>query len=205
MIAKLSGTLAALTDEVAYVAVGPIELEVLVPHVARQHLQNQIGQPVTLWTTVFLEGNALHGRLSPRLVGFVSQADRDFFLILCDVEKMGVRKALKALAAPASAIAQAIGRHDVGWLSDLPGIGTAMARKLIGALEKKIGRFLPAVEAPAERQAATDGMVQDAYQGLLTLGHTPAEARRLIERALGSGKSFASAEELIVEACRSGL
>jgi Holliday junction DNA helicase RuvA len=42
-------------------------------------------------------------------------------------------------------------------------------------------------------------LIEDAYQALLTVGHSPMDARNLLDKALGAGKSFKSAEDILLE------
>ncbi len=42
-------------------------------------------------------------------------------------------------------------------------------------------------------------LVEDAYRALLTVGHSPLDARNLLDKALGGGKSFQSVEDILLE------
>ena len=77
----------------------------------------------------------------PRLIGFVTEAELEFFELFCTVDKVGVKKALKALVRPIKEIAEAIQRQDHRWLTTLPGIGQATAEKIVATLRKKVTRF----------------------------------------------------------------
>src|SRR5688572_24284652 len=112
MLTKITGTLTRLLDESARLQVGPMEYEVLVPEFVRRQLQNHIGQELTLHTSHYLEGNPMQGRMVPRLVGFLTEAELEFFELFCTVDKVGVRKALRALGRPIREIADAIQRQD---------------------------------------------------------------------------------------------
>jgi Holliday junction DNA helicase RuvA len=51
--------------------------------------------------------------------------------------------------------------------------------------------------APAD---GADGSVyEDAYQALMSIGHTPMEARNRLDKALAGGRSFKSVEEVLLE------
>jgi hypothetical protein len=52
-------------------------------------------------------------------------------------------------------------------------------------------------------QAAARGVLQEAYEGLLALGHSAPEARQMIEKAGESGKKFKSVEDVLEELYRS--
>ena len=55
-------------------------------------LQNQVGQEITLHTSHYFDGNPMQGRVVPRLIGFTSEAELDFFDLFCTVDKVGVRR-----------------------------------------------------------------------------------------------------------------
>jgi len=127
------------------------------------------------------------------------------------VEKIGVKKALKAMARPVREIADAIARQDVKWLSTLPGIGATTAEQIVTTLKRKVMSFTAGpettsepVESNGKRKASgeptpsSDGKVlDDVYQALMGLGLTPAEARTKLDSLLTSGKTFASVQDAI--------
>lgn len=165
MMTKMTGVLTRVLDDEARVQVGPIEYQVLVPETVRMRLQARRGQEVTFHVTEFLEGNGGGNRFIPRRIGFLAEAELDFFDLFCTVDKIGVKKALKAMCRPVKDIAGAIHRQDARWLSTLPGIGAQTADQIIISLKKKVIPFatLPA-EAPAaaaEPAPVPDAVVED--------------------------------------------
>ena len=60
-------------------------------------------------------------RMTPRLVGFLSAIDREFFEIFCSVDGVGVRKALRAMVRPVRELARTIQDQDVKLLATYPG------------------------------------------------------------------------------------
>ena len=129
MITKISGTLERVdpTANAVELAVGPVVHEVLVTELVRRGLQQQLGKPIVLHTLEYLEGNPTRGNLVPRLVGFLSEVEREFFELICEVDGVGVRKALRAIIRPVGEIAMLIEEQDAKALSTLPGIGAATA------------------------------------------------------------------------------
>src|SRR5690349_5933636 len=69
MITKLTGILQRVLLEEVRIQAGALEYQVLVPEFVRRVLQAQTGQEVTLHTSHYIEGNAVQGRMVPRLIG----------------------------------------------------------------------------------------------------------------------------------------
>jgi Holliday junction DNA helicase RuvA len=210
MITRISGVLNRVLDEEVRLQVGALEYQVLVPEFLRRTLQSRVGLEVTFHTSHYFDGNPQHGKVVPRLIGFLNEVELEFFELFCTVDKVGVKKALKALARPIKDVADAIQRQDSKWLSTLPGIGASTAEKIIATLRRKVTRFalMPAPrtaddgEAPPADTPTTvvDGNVlEDAYQALMSVGLSPAEARVRLDRILATGRTFGSVEDVLVE------
>jgi len=205
MITKISGNLSRVLDEDARLEVGAFEYQVLVPEYVRRQLQTRVGQEVSLHTSEYLDGNPMQGRVVPRLIGFLSEAELEFFELFCTVDKVGTRKAMKALVRPVREIADAIQRQDAKWLTTLPGIGAATAEQVIATLRRKVTKFAlmaaPAADGtPTAAATVVDGnILEDAYQALLSVGHGPVEARHQLDRALAGGRTFKTVEDLLLE------
>jgi holliday junction DNA helicase RuvA len=199
LITKITGKLVSLHENEAALEVGAFEYEVYVPEFVRRQMQSLMGQSVSLRTIEYLEGNPQQGRMTPRLVGFMSDAEREFFELVCSVDGVGVKKALRAMVRPVREVATAIEEQDVKQLTTLPGIGPAVAERVVAKLRRKMARFalLVAKEFPAE-DSTERGVLDDTYEALIALGHNPSDAREKIETATeGSKKKFKSSEDLI--------
>lgn len=198
MITRVSGTLERVEPTAVEVAVGPMVHEVLVTELVRRSLQTKIGQPVVLHTLEYLEGNPTRGNLVPRLVGFLSEVEREFFELICEVDGVGVRKALRAIVRPVGEIAAAIEEQDTKSLSGLPGIGAATAERMIAKLRRRMPKFalLVAREAPGEAGAAADAL-SETFDVLRSLGHSDPEARRLVDTLRGEKKKPKDVQEAL--------
>ena len=198
MITRVSGTLERVEPTAVEVAVGPVVHEVLVTELVRRSLQTKIGQPVVLHTLEYLEGNPTRGNLVPRLVGFLSEVEREFFELNCEVDGVGVRKALRAIVRPVGEIAAAIEEQDSKSLSGLPGIGAATAERMIAKLRRRMPKFalLVAREAPGEAGAAAD-VLSETFDVLRSLGHSDPEARRLVDTLRGEKKKPKDVQEAL--------
>jgi Holliday junction DNA helicase RuvA len=202
MITKMTGTLARVLDDEARLLVGPFEYQVLIPEFVRRQVQTRTGSEVTFHTLEYIEGGANASKMIPRRVGFLSEAELDFFELFCTVDKIGSKKALKAMGRPIKEMADAIQRQDVKWLTTMPGIGKQTAEQIIATLKNKVTRF--AMAAPArelgdgEPAPHLDGTVfEDAYAALLTLGLNPVDARNRLDHAAASGKPFKTVEDVL--------
>ncbi|MCA9210405.1 MAG: Holliday junction DNA helicase RuvA, partial [Planctomycetales bacterium] len=141
MITKITGRLVAVAQDQATLAVECFERQVLIPEFARRRLQGAIGDTVSLHTIEYLEGNPAHGRLTPRLIGFLNEAEREFFEMFCSVDGVGVKKALRAMVRPVQDVAVLIEEQDAKGLSALPGIGAATSERIIAKLRRKMSKF----------------------------------------------------------------
>ena len=200
MITKISGTLLALSETAATLGIEAFEYEVYVPDFTRRHLQLHINESVSLFTIEYIDGNPQKGgRMTPRLVGFNSEIERQFFEQFCSVPGLGVKKALRAMVRPVKDIAHSIEQQDVKSLTTLPGIGPAMGEKIVAQLRRKMAKFALLVQQEVgDPDAAIErNIVDETYQILLALGHNESDARRLLEEPIGSKKKFKDVETLL--------
>jgi Holliday junction DNA helicase RuvA len=200
LITKITGKLLALDEEAATLDVPPFEYEVLVPDYVRRQLQSQIGAVIRMVTIDFLEGNvAQGGRLTPRLIGFLTEPERQFFELFCSVDGVGAKKALRAMVRPVKELAIMIEEQDATGLSSLPGIGPATSERIIAKLRRKMPRFALMVGRSADTQSdePTSTVARDAFDALLALGHSESDARQLIDDLLTTTKKFKDVESLL--------
>lgn len=198
MITKITGTPISLSGDTLTLAVGAFEYEVFIPEFTRRHLQEKIGKEISLHTIEYLEGNPMQGRLTPRFIGFLSSVEREFFELFCQVDGVGVRKALRAMIRPVQEVAQAIEDQDAKALSGLPGIGPATSERIIAKLRRKVPKFalLVARDTPQHAKVERD-VVSEAYEVLRALGHSENDAHRLVEDALTQKKKYKDVEALL--------
>ncbi len=198
MITQLRGILRAVDEERLLLALDPFEIEILIPESARRQLQHQVGQMIALHTVFDIEGNQMSSRMRPRLIGFLTPIDREFFEIFCSVDGVGVRKALRAMTRPVRELARTIQDQDLKTLATCPGIGEATAERIVAKLRRKVGKFALIVGAASEGETvltsngeatgAAPDVLRDTFAALLSVGHSESQARQLIDRVLSSTK-----------------
>lgn len=197
MIKRVSGVLERVEPSGVELSLGHAVHEVLVPELVRRGLQAKLGQTITLHTLEFLEGNPTRGNMVPRLVGFLSEVEREFFELICEVDGVGVRKALRAIVRPVGEIATAIEEQDAALLSTLPGIGAATAERMIAKLRRRMPKFALLVAREAPDQAGPADVLSETFEVLRSLGHSDTEARRLVEGLREGKKKFKDVQEAL--------
>jgi len=201
MIARITGRLEEVRGGSALVDAGAgLWYEVLLPASEAERLSRRVGQDVVLHTIHYLEGDPARGNLQPRLVGFATESDRDFFRLFTTVKGVGVRRALRALVRPPAEVAAAIANKDARFLVALPEVGKRTAEQIIAELSGRVdefaGRALP--EGAAELSAAAG----EALAVLVQLGERRADAADLVARVLAVAPELDSPEAIIQQAYR---
>jgi len=198
LITKITGMLVALTDDTLTLRLGGFEYEVLIPEFARRQLQAEVNREISLYTIDYLEGNPMQGRMMPRLIGFLTAVEREFFELFCSVDGVGVRKALRAMVRPVKEVAIAIEEQDAKALSALPGIGPAMSERIIAKLRRKVPKFaLMVARTEAQEAEVRPNVVSETFEVLRTLGHSESDARRLMDAALSTKKKNNDVQSLL--------
>ncbi|MEM9167069.1 MAG: Holliday junction branch migration protein RuvA [Planctomycetota bacterium] len=213
MIESIAGTLTDIDDQGAVLDIqGPITCRVLLPAYLAQTLATEIGNAIELRTLSYLEGQGQGTSFIPRLVGFASATEREFFELFTTVKGVGSRKALRALAVPPAEVAQAVTQHDAKALVALPEIGKRLAETIIAELDGKVARFLAlneldrAAEAgPLPRAAGSlRGEAAAAMAALIALGEQPDAAERMVRAAEALEPKPDTTDALIQAAYRAG-
>ncbi|MDG2184440.1 MAG: helix-hairpin-helix domain-containing protein [Mariniblastus sp.] len=201
MITKIKGNLIRLDENSATIGIDPFEYEILIPDFTRRHLQMSVGSEISLITIQYIDGNVQKGgRMTPRLIGFNSEIEREFFELFCSVDGLGVKKALRAMVRPVQDVAKAIEQQDTKVIATLPGIGPATAERIVAKLRRKMPKFALMVTGGGEDndlEQVERNVVDETFQILLTLGHSESDARRLLEAPLASKTKFKDVESLL--------
>lgn len=203
MIVKLKGQLSDISEGSVVLERDGIAYEILVPAYAVGELSACRTRTVTLHTFEYLEGNAAGGNLTPRMIGFLHAEDRTFFRWFTTVKGVGVRKGLRALAAPVARIAADIEAGDTVALSRLPGIGKRMSEQIVAELRGKVAAHAFAgPDVPAAVKGTLTDEQRDAVEIIVAWGDARADAERWIARAGQVHADISTAEDWVRAAYR---
>jgi len=209
MITSITGQLESVVEGAAVMRPdGPFTYEVLLPAYLAERLTPRAGQTITLTTLAYLEGQGQGTSFIPRLIGFESPVDRDFFELFTTVKGIGNRKALRAMALHPSEIASLIISKDAKGLTKLPEIGKRMAETVIAELTGKVERYAIGGFISEPKGSGTERGGNDRPEGamaaievLVQLGETRAEAELLVDRCLSrteaSKRGTLSTDEIV--------
>ena len=132
MIASVSGTVAAITGEVAVIEMGGVGIAVQCTPTTLATLRP--GQDARLATSLVVREDSL------TLFGFATDDERVVFEILQSVTGVGPRLAQAVLAVHSpDAVRAAVATEDVGALTLVPGVGKKGAQRLVLELKDKLG------------------------------------------------------------------
>ena len=196
MICRLTGRIVATGERAVELEVGGLCYEVLVPASALADLRRLSGNEVTLFTVQYLDGNPGMGNLVPRIVGFLSESDREFFSAFVKVKNVGMRKALRSMAAPAHQIAAAIENRDERFLASLPEIGKRTSAQIIAQLSGKVQRFVQPEAAPLAMSELTAAQ-RIALDILIQWGDRRADAQRWIAHDVETDPKLAEPDDIV--------
>jgi len=197
MIATIEGKLVKLDADSALVQVGAVGYEVMLPGYCVDMLSGKVGSEISLCTMEYYEGSALGGNMIPRIVGFLSAGERDFFRKYTSVKGIGIKKGLRSLSIPIATIAAAIEDGDNKVLMSLPSVGKRMAQQIIAELKGKLEAFAIGAEAAGAMEAKFKPFQAEALEILIAWGEKRLEAMELIELASERHPDADSAEALV--------
>ncbi len=207
MIARLGGQLVQCDKQsVLVLHQSGLTYELLVPTFLLQSLSSQIDQPVHFITYHYLEGIGQGTHFVPRLIGFLTVRQREFFELFTTVSGIGNRKALRAMALDPAAIATSIASRDAKALTQLPEIGKKLAELIIAELHDKVTPFVDAsftgIEvkggAVSNRPASPlDPLAEDAIAAVMALGESRGDAERLVQRVLSDNRTHRTVGDVL--------
>lgn len=194
MIARLKGTVLESSPLLVVLEAGGVGYEVHIPVTTAEKVP-AIGAECSLFIhSVYREDSAT-------LYGFAGRDDRDFFRLLVEkVSGIGPKIGISILSRMSTDLLRsAIASSDVGLLSKCPGIGKKTAERLVIELKDKVGlASTGSVTSLGETEISGGASTfQDAVASLMTLGYKPADADKLVRKAVSKLSADAAVEALI--------
>jgi len=184
MIGFLEGELLDKTPGQAIIKVGGVGYLVLIP-LSTFYALPEPPAPVSFQIHTRIQDDALN------LYGFITHEEKDLFLKLLNIPRVGPGMALKILSGISPLeFEEAMSLADSRRLASIPGIGKKSADRILLELKGKV------IITPRTRPgAAGDRPFQDALSALLNLGYSKNVAEQAVETAKKEGA--ATLEELL--------
>tara|TARA_B100001123_G_C15273103_1_gene1011072 strand:+ start:1348 stop:1983 length:636 start_codon:yes stop_codon:yes gene_type:complete len=208
MISKISGKIEQLQDDTVSISIDiGVTYEMYIGIYAIPEIQKKIAENefLELHTYHYLEGNVTSSQMIPRLIGFLSKEERDFFIRFIKVPGISARSGIKALSISPDLIADAIANSNLPVLNELPGIGKKKAEQIVSKLQSQ--EFEEMFKSKIGNKIGTssnqNSNTSEATEVLVTqLGYKRSEAENLVIRALEKIDNKASTEDILEEVFR---
>lgn len=174
MIERLTGTVAAITDDSVILDVGGVGFLVEASTFTLQDVP-PVGERTRLFVHLHVRDDAL------QLFGFSTEEERELFRLFLGVSKIGPKLALAALSSRrAPELKKALASGHVAVFSSVPGIGKKTAERLILELREKVCGLEGAFDKVMPSGVAEEGSMPVARAALVELGYSVIEAERLL-------------------------
>jgi holliday junction DNA helicase RuvA len=192
MIALLTGRLAFKAPTHLALDVQGVGYEVFIPLSTYYSLPN-LNENLSLSIHTHVREDAI------QLFGFITQQEKDAFLLLTTVSGIGPKTALGILSAlPVSDLVSAIQAADVDKLETVPGIGKKSAGRIVLELKDKLTKLhpglAPSVDSPGQGH---DRTFDDALSALTNLGYRAQDAKEALKQVKKAKSEPISLQELI--------
>ena len=193
MIAWLSGKLRHKATDYLIIDVAGIGYQVAVPLSTYLGIPDE-GEVVSLHIHTHVREDALS------LFGFLTEAEKNMFLLLMGVSGIGSKLALAILSSlSVQDLSRAIQASDDSRLRLIPGIGKKTAARMVLELKDKMKLIMPAVPAPLSGPAVVSDDIEDVTSALVNLGYRRPQAEETV-RKIRHARPDLGVEELIREA-----
>jgi Holliday junction DNA helicase RuvA len=193
MIAWLSGRLRHKATDHLIIDVAGVGYQVSVPLSTYCGIPDN-GEDISLHIHTHLREDSLS------LFGFLTEAEKNMFLLLLGVSGIGPKLALAILSSlSVQDLSHAIQASDNSRLCMIPGIGKKTAARMVLELKDKMKLIMPMIPAPLSDTAIVSDDIEDVISALVNLGYKKPQADEAV-RKIRHGRSGLTVEELIREA-----
>jgi Holliday junction DNA helicase RuvA len=196
VIGKLKGVVDTIADDHLILDVNGVGYVVACSSRTLRALP-RVGEPATLIIETYVREDAI------RLFGFAAAAEREWFVLLQNVQGVGAKVALAIMGALSGAeLTQAIAAQDKAMVARAQGVGPKLAARIVAELKDKapVGP-MPLGAGDAQALTPTDGAARDAVMALVNLGYGRPQAAAAVATAFAALGATAGAGALI----RAGL
>ena len=196
MIAFLTGRLAFKSPTHLTLDVQGVGYEVHIP-LSTYYALPHLGETTALNIHTHLREDAI------QLFGFLSQSEKESFLLLTSVSGIGPKLALSVLSSlSVTDLVHAIQSEDVDKLATVPGIGKKSAGRIALELKDKVGKIHGTDPRASTADASElEGHYEDALSALINLGYRAQDAKDALKRVIKASAGSLALKELI----RAGL
>ncbi|EMD83767.1 Holliday junction branch migration protein RuvA [Pacificimonas flava] len=190
MIARLTGSVAALTPDHAIIDVGGVGY--LVGCSTRTLSQLSDGAEVRLHIETVVREDAF------LLYGFATEAEQGWFRLLQSVQGVGARVALAILSTlSANELESAIANADKAMVARTSGVGPKLAQRIVSELGDKVLPGAGLAVAGSAPSAPVGSVAADAESALANLGFKPAQAAKVVAAAVDELGKDAGVEAVV--------
>ncbi|MCS0497596.1 Holliday junction branch migration protein RuvA [Ancylobacter sp. MQZ15Z-1] len=155
------------------------------------------GEAATLFIETFVREDMI------RLYGFISKAEKSWFILLQNVQGVGSKVALNVLSTLSpSELANAVAMGDRAMVARANGVGPKVAARIVAELKDKAPGFADVDPALAQlagqiEERSAPAPVSDAVSALVNLGYAQIQASAAVAAALREAGEGADAARLI--------
>lgn len=192
MIAWLSGRLRHKATDHLILDVSGVGYQVAVPLSTLCGIPED-GKDVSLHIHTHVREDSLS------LFGFLTEAEKNMFLLLLGVSGIGPKLALSILSSfSVQDLARSIQASDDSRLCTIPGIGKKTAARMVLELKDKMKLVVPAIPAPLSGPAVIPDDIEDVISALMNLGYKRPQVEETVKN-VKHGRPGIKVEELIRE------
>jgi len=176
MIAWLSGRLRHKATDYLIVDVAGVGYQVSVPLSTYSGIPDD-GEDVSLHIYTHVREDSLF------LFGFLTEAEKNMFMLLLGVSGIGPKLALAILSSlSVQELSYAILASDESRLFSIPGIGKKTAARMVLELKDKMKLIMPMVSAPLSNTAVVSDDIEDVISALVNLGYKKPQAEETVRK-----------------------
>ncbi len=196
MIDRIEGSVAEIDPTHVVVMTGGIGLHLSISLQTFENIKSS--KTVYLFTYLHVREDNL------QLFGFFEKAERETFKILIGMSGIGPRVGQALLSAlTLGVLHDSVNAGDWKRLTAAPGVGRKLAERMTVELRGKFGAISEiATLEDSPVYVGSAGVVNDAVQALIALGHSSSQAEKLAAKAAKNANDDVTLEEIIRNALK---